>query len=305
MAARQNSAFWGLGLLSYTLGLRHAFDADHIAAIDNTVRKLVNQKRNAAGVGFYFSLGHSTIVIFLVLLVSFSVNVVKKQLPFLEKLGGKVGGIISGSFLLLLALANLVILINLYKTAKKVDFANLKENELDQMLGARGFLTRILAPLLKLINKSWQMYPIGFLFGLGFDTATEIALIALSAGNSQTAAGWRIIAFPLLFAAGMNLMDTTDSVMMTSAYRWAFATPVRKIYYNLTITSISVIAAFAIGSLELLQVAIAAAKKAGRTWSWLAELDFSQTGYFLVGIFLLLWILASVHYRYKTQSSVS
>ena len=295
LAASQQPTFWGLGLLAYTLGLRHAFDADHIAAIDNTVRKLVNQRQPATGVGFYFSLGHSTVVCLLILVVSISMPLVKQHLPILESLGGRIGGLVSGSFLLILAFANLLIFINLYRTTRQ------SATTTDELLQQRGFLTRILAPLLRLINHSWQMYPIGFLFGLGFDTATEIALIALSAGHAQTAVGWGVAAFPLLFAAGMNLMDTTDSVMMTGAYQWAFATPERKRHYNLTVTAISVIAAFMIGNIELLQVGVSLMKNASGMWLWLGNLEFGQVGYYLVALLLIVWAAAYLGWHRKTH----
>ena len=196
--------------------------------------------------------------------------------------------------MLILAFANLLIFINLYRTTRQ------SATTMDELLQKRGFLARILAPLLRLINHSWQMYPIGFLFGLGFDTATEIALIVLSAGHAQ-AAGWSVAAFPLLFAAGMNLMDTTDSVMMTGAYQWAFSTPERKRHYNLTVTAISVIAAFIIGSIELLQVGVSLMKKASGMWLWLENLDFGQLGYYLVALLLIVWAVAYLGWHRKTH----
>lgn len=308
IVAAQHSSFWGLGLLVYSLGLRHAFDADHIAAIDNTVRKLVHQNKQSYGVGFYFSLGHSTVVFLMAIFVSITVKWAKIKLPFLEAIGGKVGSVVSGSFLILIAVFNLLILISLYRSLKTMKENAFNEEQFNKILMARGFLSRILQPFFKCINHSWQMYPIGFLFGLGFDTATEIALIALSASTAQSGVHTiGIIALPILFASGMNLMDTTDSVMMSGAYTWAFDTPVRKAYYNLTVTIISVLAAFLIGSIELIQVITSMAHTQGRIWSWIQKIDFSWLGYGLVIAFLVIWSIAYVIWRFfikKKESTI-
>lgn len=308
IVAAQHSSFWGLGLLVYSLGLRHAFDADHIAAIDNTVRKLVHQNKQSYGVGFYFSLGHSTVVFLMAIFVSITVKWAKIKLPFLEAIGGKVGSVVSGSFLILIAVFNLLILISLYRSLKTMKETALNEEQFNKILMARGFLSRILQPFFKCINHSWQMYPIGFLFGLGFDTATEIALIALSASTAQSGVHTiGIIALPILFASGMNLMDTTDSVMMSGAYTWAFDTPVRKAYYNLTVTIISVLAAFLIGSIELIQVITSMAHTQGRIWSWIQKIDFNWLGYGLVIAFLVIWSTAYVIWRFfikKKESTI-
>jgi high-affinity nickel-transport protein len=303
LAAKHQPAIWGLGLIAYTLGLRHAFDADHIAAIDNTVRKLVNQRHEAAGTGFFFSLGHSTVVFLLVIIVNCSMKLFKHHLPFLQDVGNRIGGLVSGSFLLLLAFANLAILINLYQTAKKSAANSEMDPELNQLLANRGFLTHFLMPLLNLVKKSWQMYPIGFLFGLGFDTATEIALLAIAASSNQTLIGWNNLVFPLMFAAGMNLMDTTDSIMITSAYRWAFSSPSRKVYYNLTVTLVSVIAAFLIGSIELMQVAISFIKKDDLKFSWLANLNLNQLGIGLTFCLLAIWFLTYLNWQHHNAKS--
>lgn len=308
IVAAHHSSFWGLGLLAYSLGLRHAFDADHIAAIDNTVRKLVHQNKQSYGVGFYFSLGHSTVVFLMAIFVSITVKWAKIKLPFLEAIGGKVGSVVSGSFLILIAVFNLLILISLYRSLKTMKESAFNEEQFNKILMARGFLSRILQPFFKCINHSWQMYPIGFLFGLGFDTATEIALIALSASTAQSGVHTiGIIALPILFASGMNLMDTTDSVMMSGAYTWAFDTPVRKAYYNLTVTIISVLAAFLIGSIELIQVITSMAHTQGIIWSWIQKIDFSWLGYGLVIAFLVIWSTAYVIWRFfikKRESTI-
>ncbi|MFT9457685.1 MAG: HoxN/HupN/NixA family nickel/cobalt transporter [Liquorilactobacillus hordei] len=293
MAAAKHPSFWGLGLLAYSLGLRHAFDADHIAAIDNTVRKLIQQDKKSYGVGFYFSLGHSTVVFLMAILVSISIKWAKLKLPFLEIVGGRIGSLVSGSFLIAIAAFNFLVLISLYRSLKSMKDGSVDEDILNDILMSRGFLARILKPFFKCINRSWQMYPVGFLFGLGFDTATEIALIALSASTAQSGIPTLgIIALPVLFAAGMNLMDTTDSVMMSGAYTWAFDTPVRKAYYNLTVTTISVIAAFLIGAIELIQVATSIAHAQGGIWTWIQNIDFGWLGYGLVLMFLAMWLIA-------------
>ncbi|MFT8457761.1 MAG: HoxN/HupN/NixA family nickel/cobalt transporter [Liquorilactobacillus ghanensis] len=304
LIAKQHTAVWGLGLIAYTLGLRHAFDADHIAAIDNTVRKLINQQQEAAGTGFYFSLGHSTVVFLLVVAVNFSLKLFKTDLPFLEKTGNLIGGTVSGIFLLLLAFANVVILSNLFQIARRKADHLLNDQKLNQLLAKRGFLVRILMPLLNLVKRSWQMYPIGFLFGLGFDTATEIALLAIAASSDQTLLGWNNLVFPVMFAAGMNLMDTTDSVMITSAYRWAFASPDRKIYYNLTVTLVSVVAAFSIGLIELLQVATSFIKQSRTKLNWLSNLNFNQLGIWLTLCLLAAWLLAYFKWQQQNKSTI-
>ncbi|KRL01120.1 HoxN/HupN/NixA family nickel/cobalt transporter [Liquorilactobacillus capillatus] len=295
IAGFHSPSFWGMSFLAYSLGLRHAFDADHIAAIDNTVRKLVQQNKRTEGVGFYFSLGHSTVVFLMAIVVSISVKWAKVKLPFLEEIGGRIGSLVSGSFLILIALFNLLILISMYKSLEKMKQGKFDEDKLNKMLLSRGFLARLLAPLFKCINHSWQMYPIGFLFGLGFDTATEIALIALSASAAQSSiSSIGIIALPIIFAAGMNLMDTTDSVMMSGAYSWAFDTPVRKVYYNLTVTTVSVIAAFVIGGVELLQVITSMVN----VKSWVQDIDFNNLGYILVVGFIVMWSCAYLIWKF-------
>ncbi|WEV57516.1 HoxN/HupN/NixA family nickel/cobalt transporter [Ligilactobacillus acidipiscis] len=298
ITALHNASFWGLGLLAYTLGLRHAFDADHIAAIDNTVRKLIQEKQKSVGVGFFFSLGHSTVVFLMALIVGLSVKFAKLKLPILQAIGGKIGSLVSGLFLLIIAVSNFLILFSLFSQLKDVRKGYIDEDKLNDLLTSRGFLSKLLGPLFKIVKHSWQMYPVGFLFGLGFDTATEIALIALSAGTaSANASIWGIMSLPVLFAAGMNLMDTTDSVMMSGAYAWAFDTPIRKIYYNVIVTSVSVIAAFVIGSIELLQVISSGFSVRGKFWEWVQNIDFNWLGYGLILIFLIMWLIAYLGWR--------
>ncbi|WP_404882593.1 HoxN/HupN/NixA family nickel/cobalt transporter [Lacticaseibacillus paracasei] len=306
IASASNYHFWGLGLLAYSLGLRHAFDADHIAAIDNTVRKLVQQQKSSYGVGFYFSLGHSTVVLIMVTLVIASVKWAKIKMPFLEIIGGNFGSFISGSFLMIIATCNLITLVTLYRSLKDPQDSDHKTEIANDYLISGGFLARILKPLFRCINSSWKMYPIGFLFGLGFDTATEITLLALSAGAAQSSTPLLgIISLPILFTAGMNLMDTIDSVMMSKAYMWALNTPIKKTYYNLTVTTISVIAAFSIGIIELNQAITGIFHIRGGISSWISNADISDFGYDLVAIFIFVWIIAYVTRLVFTKKSES
>lgn len=288
--ARQRPSLIGLGLVAYTLGLRHAFDADHIAAIDNTVRKLIHQKQKSCGVGFYFSLGHSSVVLLIIFLVNLSADFFKEHLSFLKVLGGTAGGIISGTFLLFLAVNNLIILIHLITIRKKKTDEQLEHENVENLLNSRGLLAKILTPFLHMVTKAWHMYPIGFLFGLGFDTATEIGLISLSAENNHTLIGWNSMVFPLLFAAGMSLMDTSDSVMMSGAYNWAFAMPERKMNYNLIVTSVSIIVAFTIGAVELAQVGISTLGPLNNFGLWISTIDFNKAGIYMILLFAALWL---------------
>lgn len=279
----------GLSLLAYTFGLRHAFDVDHIAFIDNTVRKFLQQHKKPHGIGFFFSMGHSTVVVFMAIATAVAVHMVQ-QLPHLQRIGGIVSTLVSGSFLLVLASINLLIWVRLF-----VVFWNMRRNrhteqEVEELLHSRGFFVRLVAPLMKLITKNWHVYPIGFLFGLGFDTASEVALLALSATASQHALPvLAMIALPIFFAAGMSLMDTADGIFMTTAYGWAFATPLRKIYYNLSVTGLSVLAASVIGVIELAQVVIQEAGLTHGIWQKIRVLNFGFMGYILVALFVVVW----------------
>jgi high-affinity nickel-transport protein len=289
-AARAHPILLGMGFLAYTLGLRHAFDADHIAAIDNTVRKLVREGAPPAGVGFYFSLGHSTVVFIMAIAAADFARWAKTALPHVQAVGSMIGATVSGAFLVLIGLVNLYIWIDVYLIFRKMREGRYDAEALERLLLSRGIVARMVAPLFRLVRRSWQVYPIGFLFGLGFDTASEIALLALSAGAAATALPvGAVAALPLLFTAGMSLLDTADGVFMAAAYRWAFATPLRKVYYNLTITGLSVVAALLIGVTELTQVL---AQRLGLTtgfWGRLEALDFGWLGYLLAALFVLTW----------------
>ncbi|MFD1126500.1 HoxN/HupN/NixA family nickel/cobalt transporter [Lentilactobacillus raoultii] len=293
MAGLSSPKFWGLGVLAYTLGLRHAFDADHISAIDNTVRRLLNQAKPAYGVGWYFSIGHSTVVFLMIVAVRYSLGWAKNELVTLNTIGGKVGTWVSGTFLLLISLSSFLILGTLIRR-QRLSRKKLSQSQMDTLLLSRGPLSRLLMPLFKWIRHDWQMYFIGFIFGLGFDTASEIAMIALSAVTvSQNTIVYGLFALPILFAAGMNLMDTIDSTMMLYAYSWAFDTPEKKLSYNIVMTSISATTAFGIGVFELLQVV----RLPHPIEKWVATIDLGWLGYGLVAFFAIFWLIAYLYWN--------
>lgn len=289
-AATAHPTVLGMGFLAYTLGLRHAFDADHIAAIDNTVRKLVQQKQDPLGVGFYFSLGHSTVVFLMAVAAAAVTRWVHQAVPHLKDVGSLIGTTVSGVFLLLLGLVNLLVWVDIYMIFLRMRRGEQDAGALEQVLLSRGIVARAARPLFQVITRSWHVYPVGVLFGLGFDTASEVALLALSAGAAATALPVSgILALPLLFTAAMSMMDTADGVFMTTAYRWAFTTPLRKVYYNLTVTGLSVVAAILIGLVELAQVLTAELGISSGLGKWVQDLDLGRVGYVLVGLFLLTW----------------
>ena len=290
---KQYPQLLGFSFLSYTLGLRHAFDADHIAAIDNTVRKMIQQKQDPMGVGFFFSIGHSTVVCIMAIITAFSMHWAQKNIPQIQNVASVIGTAVAGSFLLLIGLFNLYIWFDIYGFFRKMRQGEFDEENLDELLLNRGFVSRFFKPLYRFINKSWHVYPLGFLFGLSFDTASEVALLAISAtlgtkGMPITA----ILSLPIIFAAGMSLMDTADGIFMTTAYHWAFSTPLRKIYYNLSVTGLSVIAALVIGLIELSQIISTKLGLHSWFWRWLQNLNFGSIGYILVGLFILTWAVS-------------
>ncbi len=289
--ARTHPALPGLGLAAYLFGLRHAFDADHIAAVDDTVRLLVQKGRSGLGVGFFFSLGHSSVVFVLALLAAFAAARLQRELPGLQGLGGLVGAIVSGAFLWIIGLFNLGVLLDLLKLWRRhrVGHGPHEHAELEALLARRGLLKRLFGRGLgRVVERSWQMMPIGLLFGLGFDTASEIALLALSAGAGAGAAPVSaILALPLLFTAAMCLVDTTDAAMMSRAYRWALLDPLRRMAYNLFTTSVSVAVALGIGSVELLRV-LAGLPGVPGALAWLPA-GFGPLGYAMVALFALAW----------------
>lgn len=305
LALNDHPLLLGSALLAYTFGLRHAVDADHIAAIDNVTRKLMQQGQRPLGVGLYFSLGHSAVVVLLSIGVAFATSEISSNFETLKSVGGIIGTSVSAFFLFALALVNIVVLVSVYRTFQTVKTGgSFVEEDLDILLNNRGFLARIFRPLFGMVNTSWQMFPVGFLFGLGFDTATEVALFGISAAQAaQGLSFWAIMVFPALFTAGMSLVDTTDGVLMIGAYGWAFNKPVRKLYYNMTITAVSVLVAILIGGIETLgliggQLGLT---EGGGFWGVIGALNdnFGALGYAIIGIFALSWIVSVVIYRVK------
>jgi high-affinity nickel-transport protein len=280
----------GLGLTAYLFGLRHAFDADHIAAIDNTTRKMLSQGKRPMGVGFFFSLGHSTIVFSLAAGLAVAARSVNSAIPAFQDYGGTIGAGVSGTFLWAIGVLNLVVLVDIVRIFREMRGGDYDRELLEDRLMQRGMMSRWFGRFFRLIDHSWQMYPLGVLFGLGFDTATEVGLLALAAGVAvHSVPVLAIISLPILFAAGMSLMDTLDGAFMSQAYGWAFSNPVRKVYYNITVTSLSVVVALAVGTVELLQVMSQRFALSGGFWSWLDGLDFGTLGYGIVGLFVVMW----------------
>jgi high-affinity nickel-transport protein len=284
----------GLGFVAYLFGLRHAFDADHIAAVDDTVRFMVQKGKQPLGVGFFFSLGHSTVVLALGVGIALAATVVKADLPQLRSMGGIIGASVSGTFLWIIGILNLLVLLDILKVWRTAKSGTHSHAHLESLLQKRGLLNRLFGGRLqKLMNHSWQMYPLGLLFGLGFDTASEVGLLAMtagaSAGNLPVPA---VLCLPILFASGMAVMDTTDGVLMCKAYNWAFLNPLRKIFYNITTTGLSVAVALLVGTVELLQVLIGMLGLHGHFFDFVAALDFGMMGYVIVGMFLVAWSLS-------------
>ena len=291
----------GLGIVSYVLGLRHAVDADHIAAIDNTTRKLLQEKQRPFTVGLWFSLGHSTIVLCLIVALIFATRAVVGHIPALQASGNIIGTAVSGGFLWVIGIVNAVIVLSIYRMFKEMRRGKMNQDELEREMDNRSFMNRYFRPLFRIVKEPWQIYPIGVLFGLGFDTATQITMIAISVGIgvSSSLPVWMILVLPFMFTCGMVLVDTTDGVTMGAAYGWAFSNPLRKIYYNLTITVISVFVALAIGTIELLQVIGDELNLTGPFWGWLENMDFETIGYVIISMFLVSWLIAVAVWKYK------
>ena len=294
---------WGTAVLAYTLGMRHAFDADHISAIDNTTRKLMSEGQRPLAVGFFFSLGHSSVVAALAILLNFGIKAVGSQLKdedsALHHYTGLIGLTVSGTFLMIIAILNLVILVSIVGVFLKMRKGLYNEEELEKHLNSRGLLMRFFGPIARRIDKSWKMYPLGILFGLGFDTATEIGLLVL-AGSSVIAGlpWWAVISLPLFFAGGMSLLDTIDGSFMNFAYGWAFSKPVRKVYYNIIITGLSVAVAFFVGGLEICQVIAQQLNLSGFFWDYALAFNLNSAGYFIVGAFVVVWSIGLLLWRY-------
>src|SRR5690349_8025219 len=297
--ARHNPALAGLGTLAYTFGLRHAFDADHIAAIDNTTRKFLQDGKRSMGVGFFFSLGHSTIVFSLAAGLAIAAKTVNSRIPGFQNVGGYIGASVSGTFLLLIGLLNLLVLLDILGVFRQMKRGHYNEQKLEEALQNQGLMSRFfLKRVGDRIDSSWKMYPLGILFGLGFDTATEIGLLAIAAGVATHQVPFlAVVSLPLIFAAGMSLMDTADGAFMSQAYGWAFSNPVRKVYYNITVTSLSVSVALIIGTIELLQVTAAKFSLEGGFWSFLDSLDFGRIGYVVAALFVATWAFSVIVWK--------
>lgn len=308
VAFADRPALLGTAFLAYIFGLRHAFDADHIAAIDNVVRKLMQEGKSPYSVGFFFALGHSTIVVLASIAIAATAAAMQSKLDEFHNIGGVIGTTVSALFLLVIGIANLFILKGIWSAfARARRDERIVDEDLNTLLAGRGLLARIFRPMFRVVSRSWHIYPIGLLFGLGFDTATEIGLLGISA--TQAAQGmsfWTILVFPALFTAGMSLMDTTDSVLMTGAYGWAFVNQIRKLWYNLTITASSVVIAIFIGGLEALGLIGDKLGLEGGFWSVIGDLneDLANFGYAVVGIFITSWIISTLVYRAKGYDSL-
>ncbi|MFF0018014.1 HoxN/HupN/NixA family nickel/cobalt transporter [Streptomyces sp. NPDC005374] len=294
----QGAAFGlGTGLLAYTLGMRHAFDADHIAAVDNTTRKLMSEGKRPLTVGFWFSLGHSTVVCLMTVLLVLGVKAIGVQVSdddsLLHSVGGLVGTAVSGGFLYLIGVLNLIILVGIIKVFRQMRHGDYDEAALQEQLDKRGFMNRILRGLMNSVTEPWHIYPIGVLFGVGFDTFTSVAFMVLAGSGIAAGIPWyAVMCLPVLFTAGMALLDTVDGVFMNFAYGWAFAKPIRKVYYNITITGLSVAVALLVGTIELLAILQDRLGLHGFFWDAVAGVDLNKIGYFIVGLFVVTWVVA-------------
>ncbi len=308
---------FGTGVLAYTLGMRHAFDADHIAAIDNTTRKLIHDGERPLSVGYYFSLGHSTVVFALAVLLNFGIRAlngaVQDNTSALHHWAGIIGTSVSGTFLYLIGFLNLIVLLSILKVSRAMRQGRYDAAELERQLDARGLMNRLLGGYARRVDAPWKMYPIGALFGLGFDTASEVALLVLA--GTAVVGGlpfYAVLALPILFAAGMCLLDTIDGCFMNFAYDWAFSRPIRKIYYNLTITGLSVFIALFIGTVELLGLVAQETNRSGGVWDVIETFNINRAGFIIVGIFVATWVVAlavwhfcDIERKWETQAAQS
>jgi high-affinity nickel-transport protein len=305
-----SSAAWPIMLptavLAYTFGLRHAVDADHIAAIDNSTRKLMQEGQRPVAVGLFFSLGHSTIVVALTVLVAISAGIIS-DIPAAQEVGGVIGTAVSGSFLIVIGIINLVVLLDIYRMFRQVSTGgSYDEESLEDFLNNRGLLARLLRPMLRLVRKSWHMYPLGVLFGLGFDTASEVALLGLAATSGVGHLPIPLILLlPALFAAGMSTIDATDGILMLGAYGWAYVKPIRKLYYNLNITFVSVVIAFVVGGIEILSIIADEFRLAGGIWDLVTGVDFGLIGVAIIGVFVASWGISTLIYRWKGYDNLT
>ena len=303
MAFATRPLLLGTALLAYTFGLRHAVDADHISAIDNVTRKLMQEGKRPVAVGLFFSLGHSTVVIGLSVAIAVAATFVTHTMPRLQAVGGLIGTSVSALFLYVIALLNILVFVEIAATFRRVRRGEpYCERTLDAFLADRGLMGRFFKPLLRVVARSWQMYPIGVLFGLGFDTATEVGLLGIAAVEGTKGLPiYDILLFPLLFTAGMSLLDTTDGILMLGAYGWAYVKPVRKMYYNMTITLVSVIVALLVGTVEVLSIIGAQLSLRGAFWDRIGGVsgNFGFLGFAIVGVFVGAWLLSTLIYRVR------
>ena len=308
LAFRDYPVLLGTAFLAYGFGLRHAVDADHIAAIDNVTRKLMQEGKRPVAAGFYFSLGHSTVVLLATVLIALAASALQNRFAAFRAVGGIVGTSVSALFLFAIAIVNIIVLGAIYRTFQAVRRGErLVEDDLNAFLAQRGIVGRLLRPLFRLIGKSWHMYPLGFLFGLGFDTASEIGLLGIAAAEaSRGLSPWSILVFPALFTAGMSLVDTTDSVLMLGAYGWAFVKPIRKFYYNMTITFVSVLVALIVGGIEALGLIADRLSLEGAFWGMIGALNdnFGSLGYVIIAVFAISWFASVVVYRLKRYDEI-
>ncbi len=303
VALRDRPVLLGTALIAYGFGLRHAVDADHIAAIDNVTRKLMQEGKRPISVGFFFALGHSTIVVLASLVVALAASALHDRLDALKEIGGVISTSVSALFLLAIALMNMVILRGVYRSFRRVRKGErLLAEDLDTAMAPGGLLARLFRPLFGMLARSWQMYPLGLLFGLGFETATEVALLGISAEEAANGLPvWSIMVFAALFTAGMTLIDTTDGILMIGAYGWAYLKPIRKLYYNMTITLVSVVAALGVGGVEILGLLRDRLDLAGGVWDVVASLNhnFGSMGYVIIGLFAASWLASALIYRLR------
>ena len=308
LAFRHYPVLLGSAFLAYSFGLRHAVDADHIAAIDNVTRKLMQEGKRPVAVGLMFSLGHSTVVVIGSIAIAATTLAMHHRLDGFRDIGELIGTLISTTFLFAIAMINLIVLRSICQAFRRVRRgASYVEEDFDMLLGSRGLLARLFRPVFRLIRTSWHMYPLGFLFGLGFDTATEIGLLGISAAEASKGLSlFSILVFPALFAAGMSLIDTTDNILMLGAYGWAFVKPIRKLYYNITITFVSVVVAFSVGGIEALGLLAGRFRLTGYFWKFVTELNgnFGVLGYCIVLFFAVSWIASIAVYRWRGFDSL-
>jgi high-affinity nickel-transport protein len=293
----------GIGVTAYTLGMRHAFDADHISAIDNATRKLMSEGKRPLSVGFWFSLGHSTIVFALAFLLSIGIRSlagpVTNDNSGLHQATNSIGTLVSGTFLYIIAALNVVILIGIVNVFREMKSGRYDEDALEEQLNSRGLMNRFFGRLTKTVSRPVQLYPIGFLFGLGFDTATEVTLLVLAGGAAGAGLPWyAILVLPILFAAGMALLDSIDGSFMNFAYGWAFSKPVRKVFYNITITGLSVVVALVIGTIEVGGLLASELDFSGSFWNWFENIDMNLLGFLIVGMFVGTWAIALSVWRF-------